>query len=93
MPDTGGEAYAQEAASNGKAVMPASPPGEAYYKQWEAAVYKLLAWGLQLLLLYFSELQDAFLAIPVVRRAVAFSLTPSCSATVLARLMPRSNNK
>jgi len=76
------------------AVQPAKPAGQASLSQcWRESLHRLLAWFLQLLLLYFAELQDAFLAIPAVRRVVAFSLTPNCSATVLAHLIPPSENR
>lgn len=75
------------------ALQPANTPWQAFLKCLGETIHKLLVWFLQLLLAYFDELQDAFLAIPLVRRLVAFSLTPSCNATVLAHLILPSENK
>jgi hypothetical protein len=76
----------------GTAVQPAETPWQALLKCMGETIHKLLVWFLQLLLFYFDELQDAFLAIPVVRRLVAVSLLSSCKATVLAHLITPAEN-
>ena len=90
MPEADGEAQQEESP-----VLPAAQPSKdaSLSKHRPDELHKLLAWFLRLVLFYFAELQDVFLAVPVIRRVVAFSLTPNCSTAVLRHLNPPDENK
>ena len=59
----------------------------------ERMVQTALAWFFQWLLTTFFDLQDAFLAIPTLRRLMAYALAPRCQAAVFKGLRRPSQNK
>lgn len=63
-----------------------------FFAALEACLQSVLAWIFQLLLSFFSDLQDAFLAIRIIRRLVAFALAPRCHSSVAARIRQTSKH-
>ena len=90
MPETAKSAEPSD--SHELAVRPRLKDKASIFRMLEVCLQSALAWLFQFLLYNFISLQDSFLAIPVIRRLVAFALMPRCQATVTSCLQ-KANDK